>query len=102
MDITMNYYTQDIWTWWFAIYLYFGGLGAATLTVAFLTDMYMKQHKELVLWGAISGIIMLSVGSALLFWHLLDHFAVIHVLNPWSGFSNPTPGSPGAPSLSSG
>ena len=22
MDVTMNYYTQDIWTWWFAIYLY--------------------------------------------------------------------------------
>jgi formate-dependent nitrite reductase membrane component NrfD len=82
MDVTMNYYTQDIWTWWFAIYLYLGGLGAATLTVAFLTDMYMKQHKELVLWGAISGIVMLSLGSGFLFWHLLDHFAVIHVLNP--------------------
>ncbi len=82
MNVTMNYVTQDIWTWWFAVYLYFGGLGAATLTVTFLTDMYMKRHPDLVIWGALSGVAMLSAGSGLLFWHLLDHFAVIYVLNP--------------------
>jgi len=82
MDVTTGFYTQEIWTWWLALYLYLGGLGAATLTTTFLTDMYIKPHRELVLWGAWSGIIMLGLGSAMLFLHLLDHVAVIHVLNP--------------------
>ncbi len=82
MDATMNFYTQDVWTWWFAIYLYFGGLGAATVAVSFLTDMYIRPHPSLVLWGVWSGVVMLSLGSAMLFLHLLDHLAVIHVLNP--------------------
>ncbi|MEJ2455353.1 MAG: polysulfide reductase NrfD [Candidatus Thiodiazotropha sp.] len=82
MDTTVNFYTQDVWTWWIAIYLYFGGLGAATLAVTFLTDMYMKAHRDLVLWGAFSGVVLLALGSLMLFSHLLDHRAVIHVLNP--------------------
>lgn len=90
MDVTTGFYTQDIWTWWLAVYLYFGGLGAATLTTTFLTDMYMKPHPELVLWGAWSGIVMLSLGSAMLFLHLLDHMAVIHVLNPMVLINQPT------------
>lgn len=85
----MNFYTQDVWTWWIAVYLFFGGLGAATLSVTFLTDLYMKPHKGLVLWGAWSGIIMLGLGSAMLFGHLLDHIAVIHVLNPLVLFRKP-------------
>ncbi len=90
MDVTMSFQTQDIWTWWFALYLYFGGMGAAVLVVSFLTDMYIKQHKDLVLWGAVSGVIMLSLGSLLLFIHLLDYLAVIHVLNPLVFFLNPS------------
>ncbi len=82
MDSTMTFATQHIWTWWIAVYLYLGGLGAATLVVTFLTDMYLKPHRELVLWGAISGIVMLGAGSGMLFAHLLDYQAVIHVLNP--------------------
>ncbi len=82
MEAAMTYTTQDIWTWWFAVYLYLGGLGAAILVVTFLTDLYYKRYPELVLWGAFSGIIMLSLGSLLLFAHLLDHLAAIHVMNP--------------------
>lgn len=82
MDTTMTFATQEIWTWWIAVYLYLGGLGAATLVVTFLTDMYLKPHRDLVLWGAFSGIAMLGLGSLMLFMHLLDHVAVIHVLNP--------------------
>jgi polysulfide reductase chain C len=89
MDVNMTFATQDIWTWWIAIYLYFGGMGAAILVVTFLTDMYLKQHRALVLWGAFSGIIMLALGSLLLFMHLLDHWAVIHVLNPLVLFRQP-------------
>ena len=82
MDTTMTFATQHIWTWWIAVYLYLGGLGAATLVVTFLTDMYLKPHRDLVLWGAFSGIAMLGLGSLMLFLHLLHPMAVIHVLNP--------------------
>jgi polysulfide reductase chain C len=89
MDVTMTYQTQEWWTWWLALYLYFGGMGAAVLVVAFLTDMYIKPYPRLVLWGALSGIAMLSIGSLMLFGHLLDHLAVIHVLNPLVLFKKP-------------
>ncbi len=82
MDVTMTYSTQDLWTWWLAVYLYTGGLGAATLAVTFLTDMYLKPHRNLVLWGAGAGVVLLALGSAMLFWHLLHHVAAIYVLNP--------------------
>lgn len=89
MDATMSYVTQDIWTWWLALYLYFGGLGAATVAVTFLTDMYLKHHRNLVLWGAWTGVVLLAAGSAMLFLHLLDHIAVIFVLNPFVIFLKP-------------
>lgn len=83
MDVnTMTYATQDLWTWWLALYLYTGGLGAATLAVTFLTDMYLKPHRNLVLWGAGAGVVLLSLGSMMLFGHLLHHLAAIHILNP--------------------
>jgi formate-dependent nitrite reductase membrane component NrfD len=90
MDVTMSYVQQHWWTAWFAIYLFLGGLGAATMAVAFLTDMYLKKHPGLVIWGMISSIVMLSVGSGMLFIHLLHHAAVVHILNPLNLLDNPT------------
>ena len=78
----MFYSTQSVWTWWIAVYLFLGGLGGAVVAVSCLTNMYFKPHKQLVLWGNISAFAMLSAGSLLLFLHLLDPWAVIHVLNP--------------------
>ncbi len=78
----MYYATQDIWTWWIAVYLFLGGLGAAAVAVSCLTDMYLKPHKLLVLWGNLGGVVMLAAGSSLLFFHLLHHLAVIGALNP--------------------
>lgn len=89
MDATVTFATQEVWTWWIALYLYLGGLGAATLVVTFLTDMYLKAHRDLVLWGAWSGVVMLGIGSLMLFVHLLDYRAVIHVLNPFVFFLHP-------------
>ena len=86
---TMTYSTQDIWTWWLAAYLYFGGLGAATLSITFLTDMYCRANPRLVLWGAISGVGMLALSSLVLFGHLLHHVAVIYVINPMVLFQEP-------------
>lgn len=85
----MFYSTQEIWTWWIAIYLFLGGLGGGIVTVSILTDLYYKPHKKLVLWGNISAFIMLSIGSLLLFLHLLHHLAVINVLNPMVLFHKP-------------
>jgi polysulfide reductase chain C len=79
---TMTYTTQNIWTWWIAAYLFFGGLGAAMLTITFLTDMYCRPHPKLVMWGALSGVVMLTISSLVLFAHLLHHAAVIWVLIP--------------------
>jgi len=78
----MFYSTQEVWTWWIAIYLFLGGLGGAAVVISIMTNMYYKTHKELMLWANISSFIMLSVGSLLLFLHLLHHIAVINVLNP--------------------
>src|SRR5512141_226603 len=86
---TMSYATQDLWTWWIAMYLFFGGLGAATLSVSFLSDMFCRPHRQLVLWGALSGVVMLAISSAVLFGHLLHHVAVIYVLNPFVLFLHP-------------
>jgi formate-dependent nitrite reductase membrane component NrfD len=86
---TMSYTTQDLWTWWIAMYLFFGGLGAATLSVSFLSDMFCRPHRQLVLWGALSGVVMLGISSAVLFGHLLHHAAVINVLNPLVLFRQP-------------
>lgn len=85
----MFYSTQEIWTWWIAIYLFLGGLGGGIVTVSILTDLYYKPHKKLVLWGNISAFIMLSIGSLLLFLHLLHYVAVINVLNPMVLFLKP-------------
>ncbi|ADC62256.1 NrfD/PsrC family molybdoenzyme membrane anchor subunit [Allochromatium vinosum] len=87
MDVNMTYATQDMWTWWLAIYLYFGGLGAATLAVTFLTDMYLKPNRALVIWGAGAGVVLLALGSLMLFGHLLDKTAVLTVLNPLALFN---------------
>jgi formate-dependent nitrite reductase membrane component NrfD len=78
----MTYTTQNIWTWWIAAYLYFGGLGAATLTITFFTDMYCRPHPRLVVWGTLAGVVMLALSSLVLFAHLLHHAAVIWVLIP--------------------
>lgn len=86
---TMTYTTQNLWTWWIAMYLFFGGLGAATLSISFLTEMYCRPHRNLVLWGSLSGVVMLAISSAVLFGHLLHHVAVIYVLNPFVLFLHP-------------
>jgi len=78
----MYYTTQHYWTWWLALYLFLGGMGAASVAISCLTDMYLKPHPQLVLWGNLSGFMMLNIGSSMLFLHLLHHLAVINVLVP--------------------
>ncbi|MBF0136401.1 MAG: polysulfide reductase NrfD [Magnetococcus sp. DMHC-1] len=85
----MTYATQDMWTWWFALYLFLGGMGAAVIVVSFLTHMYLREEKELVMWGALSGTAMLALGSGLLFLHLLHKWAAIYILTPWGIFHKP-------------
>lgn len=75
--------TQHHWDWTIAVYLFLGGMGAATLVITNLTDMFRRGgHPSLAIWGSLSSFVMLAVGSLMLFIHLLDHLAVIHVMNP--------------------
>lgn len=86
----MFYSTQSVWTWWIAVYLFLGGLGGAAVVISCLANMYcIRQYKQVVLWGNISSFVMLSVGSLFLFLHLLDHLAVIQVLNPLGLLNKP-------------
>ncbi|MGB0129392.1 MAG: NrfD/PsrC family molybdoenzyme membrane anchor subunit [Rhodocyclaceae bacterium] len=85
----MYYATQELWTWWLALYLFFGGLGAATVAVSALTDLHFRQHKLLVIWGCLSGFVMLGAGSSMLFIHLLHHAAVINVMTPMALIRKP-------------
>jgi polysulfide reductase chain C len=85
----MTYATQNNWTWWFAVYLFLGGMGAAVIAVSFLTHLYLRAEKELVMWGAISGVAMLAVGSGMLFLHLLNKWAAIYILTPYGLLHKP-------------
>lgn len=86
----MTYTTQNLWTWWFAVYLFFGGMGAAACTVSIVTDLYVKPHRNLAMWGTVGGTLMLLAGSGLLFFHLMDQLAVIYLLNPIAIVNNPS------------
>ncbi len=88
----MSYEMQTTWEWMIAVYLFLGGLGAALMSVVILTDMFKafkKEYPSLVIWGVLSGIVFLAIGSGMLFIHLLDHLAVINVLNPMVLFRKP-------------
>ncbi|MBF0422490.1 MAG: polysulfide reductase NrfD, partial [Magnetococcales bacterium] len=76
----LTFTTQQHWTTWFAVYLFLGGMGAAVVAVSFLTHMYLREEKELVMWGAISGVVMMVVGSGMLFLHLLNKWAIFYIV----------------------
>jgi formate-dependent nitrite reductase membrane component NrfD len=83
---------QDAWGWSIAVYLFLGGLGAAVMGVVVITNLFRisnREHPTLVVWGALSSIVFLAVGSGMLFIHLLDHLAVLNVLNPLVLFKKP-------------
>ena len=86
----MTFATQSHWGVSIALYLFLGGMGAAGLAIAVLTDLHRPGgHRSLALWGVLGGIAALLVGSLLLFVHLLDPAAVYHVLNPMAVVNKP-------------
>ncbi|MBF0417183.1 MAG: polysulfide reductase NrfD [Magnetococcales bacterium] len=86
---TVTFATQNVWTWWFAIYLFLGGMGAASISLAIATDRFLKPHKTLVLWGVVGGVMMLNLGSMILFIHLLHHTAVLVLFTPFAIINQP-------------
>lgn len=86
---TLSFLPQEHWTTWFAVYLFLGGMGAAVVATSFLTHMYLRQEKELVMWGAVSGVIMMAVGTGMLFLHLLNKWAAIYIVTPYGLFQKP-------------
>ena len=87
---TMTYTTQNIWTTWFAVYLFLGGMGAALIALSTLTDMFLKANKRLAMWGTLGGVMLLAGGTLMLFFHLLDKMAVIHLITPMAIINNPS------------
>lgn len=79
----MFYFGQEQWNWIVAVYLFLGGMGAMVMAVATIVHRvraFGQDNTRLMIWGNLSGFVMLAVGSAMLFYHLLDHLAVWRVL----------------------
>ena len=79
----MFYFGQEAWNWLVAVYLLLGGMGAMVMAISTLVHrlkVYGQDNTQLMIWGNLTGFAMLSVGSGMLFYHLLDHLAVWNVL----------------------
>ncbi len=79
----MTYAIQEQWNWLVAVYLFLGGMGAMVMTVSIFAHIYKiggSDNSKLAWWGNWIGLIMLGIGSAMLFYHLLNHIAVWRVL----------------------
>ena len=79
----MTYAVQVEWNWLVAVYLFLGGMGAMVMAVSIFAHIYKiggSDNGRLAWWGNWIGILMLAVGSAMLFYHLLNHLAVWRVL----------------------
>lgn len=78
----MTYAVQEQWNWLVAVYLFLGGMGAMVMAVSTLTHMFKTggtENRSLAWWGNWVGFVMLAVGSAMLFVHLLNHLSVWRV-----------------------
>ncbi len=79
----MFYFGQEQWNWLVVTYLFLGGMGAMVMAIATLAHrlkLYGQDNTRLMVWGNLTGFAMLAIGSLMLFYHLLDHLAVWHVL----------------------
>lgn len=79
----MTYAIQTEWNWLVAVYLFLGGMGAMIMAVSIFAHSYKiggSDNRRLAWWGNWLGLMMLAVGSAMLFYHLLDHLSVWRVL----------------------
>ena len=79
----MFYFGQEQWNWLVAVYLFLGGMGAMVMAISTIihhVKAFGQDNTKLMIWGNLTGFVMLSVGSAMLFYHLLDHLAVWRVL----------------------
>jgi len=79
----MTYAIQEQWNWLVAVYLFLGGMGAMVMAVSIFTHIFKtggSDNSRLAWWGNWIGLIMLGVGSAMLFYHLLNHLSVWRVL----------------------
>lgn len=79
----MTYAIQEQWNWLVAVYLFLGGMGAMVMAVSIFAHKYKMggtENRSLAWWGNWVGLVMLGVGSAMLFYHLLNHLSVWRVL----------------------
>ncbi len=70
----MDLIQQHTWGWFIAIYLFFGGLGGATLALGILGDLRFKMGKWFGIGTAVLGLAVLSFGLIWLVLDLIDPF----------------------------
>ncbi|AEA33407.1 NrfD/PsrC family molybdoenzyme membrane anchor subunit [Hippea maritima] len=70
----MDLVQQHTWGWFIAIYLFFGGLGGATMALGILGEMRFKMGKWFGIGTALLGLAILSFGLIWLVLDLIDPF----------------------------
>lgn len=81
----VTYVQQDTWGWMLAAYLFLGGLGGALATLSIGIDCFVRPNRRLAVGGALSSIVLLSIGSIILVFDLMQPLKVIYFwMNPSS------------------
>ncbi|WP_025209529.1 NrfD/PsrC family molybdoenzyme membrane anchor subunit [Hippea sp. KM1] len=70
----MDLVQQHTWGWFIAIYLFFGGLGGATMALGILGELRFKMGKWFGIGTAMLGLAILSFGLIWLVLDLIDPF----------------------------
>lgn len=83
--IGSSYVPQTVWGWQIAVYLFLGGLGGATAALGIGIERFINRDRRIGLMSAMSGFVMLSLGSLFLVMDLLRPLnAIFFWRNPGS------------------
>jgi polysulfide reductase chain C len=83
--ISSSYVQQTAWGWQIAAYLFLGGLGGAVAALGIGIERFINRDRRIGIISALSGFVMLSVGSLFLVMDLLQPFnAIFFWRNPGS------------------
>ncbi len=78
------YVQQHTWGWLIITYLFLGGLGGAVGAIGTFVDQFIEENRALGVFSALSGFVILAIGSFLLLLDLLQPMKAIYF------FANPS------------
>lgn len=80
-----TYVQQHTWGWLIYTYLFLGGLGGAVGAIGMFMDQFVEEDKVLGVFSALSGFVILAIGSLLLLADLLQPLKAVYFFrNPKS------------------